>query len=117
MQEKRRDKRLELESKIIIKRLDESSESEDTKLNIKIKDVSKSGIGFICDYALTIGSVYECTITLWTKETIHAFVEIVRIIKKDNHFEYGGIFIGMPEMDMKRIEIYTQFQDAEKGNE
>lgn len=112
MEEKRRNKRLELESQIILKRLDEQVGSEETKLNINIKDVSKTGIGFTCDYALNIGSVYECVLTLWTKEKIHAFVEIVRIIKKDDRFEYGGIFIGMPEMDMKRIEIYTQFQEA-----
>ena len=37
---------------------------------------------------------------------IHAFVEIVRIEKEEDAFKYGGIFIGMPEMDAARIEIY-----------
>lgn len=112
MQEKRRDKRMELESQLIIKRLDSENPNE-SKVNISIKDVSKGGLGFTCEYALTVGSVYEMVLTIWTKETIHAFVEIVRVIKRDNRFEYGGIFIGMPEIDMKRIEIYSTFRDAE----
>ena len=112
MQEKRRDKRMELESQLIIKRLDSENPNE-SRVNISIKDVSKGGLGFTCEYALTVGSVYEMVLTIWTKETIHAFVEIVRVIKRDNRFEYGGIFIGMPEIDMKRIEIYSTFHDAE----
>lgn len=112
MQEKRKDKRMELESRIIINRLD-NAEEVNKSIDITVKDVSKSGIGFVCDYPLTIGAVYECLLTIWTKETIHAFVEIVRIMKKNNTFSYGGIFIGMPEMDMKRIEIYSTLHDAE----
>ena len=116
MQEKRSDKRIELESKIIIKRLDSGAENL-KEVDINVRDVSKSGIGFSCDYALSIGAVYECLLTIWTKETIHAFVEIVRIVKKDNTFVYGGIFIGMPEMDIKRIEIYSTFHDADIEND
>ena len=34
-------------------------------------------------------------------------MEIVRIVKKDDSsFSYGAIFIGMPDMDTKRIEVY-----------
>lgn len=114
MQEKRRDKRLDLVSELIIKRLDNAAgNSGEDKIKINVKDVSKGGIGFDCDVPLTIGSVYEMNLTLWTKEVIHAFVEIVRIVKNGNTFTYGGIFIGMPEMDMKRIEIYATFREAD----
>ncbi len=116
MQEKRRNKRMELESQIVLNRLD-SNDVGETKANICVKDVSKSGIGFTCDYPLNIGAVYECLLTIWTKETIKAFVEIVRIEKRDNNYVYGGIFIGMPEIDMQRIEIYSTFQDAKQTEE
>jgi len=33
-------------------------------------------------------------------------MEIVRIVKEDNTFEYGAIFIGMPDLESKRIEVY-----------
>ncbi len=112
MEERRKNKRIDLEAKLMVRRLDDNSEEE---VIIDINDISKSGVGFNCKKALTIGAVYEAYLTLWTKEVIHSFIEIVRIVKQDNTFMYGGIFIGMPEMDMKRIEIYETFE-TEKGN-
>ena len=52
--------------------------------------------------------------TIWTKEVIHAFIEIVRIEKKKDTFEYGGIFVGMPEMDAQRIEVYDTVSKMQK---
>ena len=76
-------------------------------------DVSKSGIGFSCKEPLSISAIYEGYLTIWTKEVLHAFVEIVRIEKKENAYEYGAIFIGMPEMESSRIETAQVFADAE----
>lgn len=103
MEERRRNERHALDSTILIKRLDGGIEEE---VNIDIIDVSKTGIGFNCDKALTIGAVYESYLQIWTKETLHAFIEIVRIVKENGTFTYGAIFIGMPEMDMSRISVY-----------
>ncbi len=103
MEERRHSKRMELVSRLVVKRLDTNEEKE---LEIEISDVSKTGIGFNCNEALTIGAVYEGFLTIWTKEVIHAFIEIVRIEKKEETYDYGGIFVGMPELDAKRIEVY-----------
>lgn len=103
MDERRKNIRLELNSKLIIKRVDSKESAE---VSIAIIDVSKTGIGFACATPLNIGAVYETFLTIWTKEVIHAFIEIVRIEKKEGGYEYGGIFIGMPEMDSQRIEVY-----------
>lgn len=108
MNERRKQKRIELDARLFVKRLDENGEEEELK--VEVYDVSKSGIGFRCNEALTIGAVYDCDLTLWTKDVIHAFIEIVRIEKNDSSFFYGGIFIGMPEMDLKRIEIYDMVE-------
>lgn len=108
MEEKRKNKRTELLSKIILKRLDGSKIEEAA---IDVTDVSKTGVGFSSKEPLTIGAVYEAFLTIWTKEVLHAFVEIVRIEKVANGFEYGGIFIGMPEMDAARIETYQTVED------
>lgn len=108
MEERRKNKRSELKSKLVLKRLDQSNED----VGIDILDVSKTGIGFNCDQKLTIGSVYESYLTIWTKEVIHAFLEIRRIEKiDDNNFNYGAIFIGMPEMDAARIEVYQTVEE------
>ena len=69
---------MELTSKLLIKNLSGAMEEE---VSIEITDVSKTGVGFICDSMLNIGTVYETFLTIWMKETIHAFLEIVRIEK------------------------------------
>lgn len=102
-QERRKTKRTDLESRLVIKRLDGNSGNEVT---IEISDVSKTGVGFECTEPLQIGEVYEAYLTIWTKEVIHAFLQIVRIELRGGSYNYGAIFIGMPEMDSARIEVY-----------
>lgn len=102
-QERRKTRRSDLESKLVMKRLDGNTGHEVT---IQISDVSKTGIGFECTEPLQIGEVYEAYLTIWTKEVIHAFLQIVRIELKGGSYGYGAIFIGMPEMDSARIEVY-----------
>ena len=106
MEEKRKSRRMELVSKLIIKRLDGNGTDETSEVIIDVQNVSKTGVGFTCEIPLEIGAVYEAYLTIWTKEVIHAFVEIVRIAKEEKGFSYGGIFIGMPEMDAARIAVY-----------
>lgn len=60
-----------------------------------------------------MGVVYEAYLTIWTREVIHAFIEIVRIEKVVDTYEYGGLFIGMPETDLQRIDVYNVVNDAE----
>ena len=103
--ERRKNRRLELNSRLILKRLDQADAASE-EIAIEVVDVSKTGLGFYCTIPLEIGAVYESFLTIWTKEVSHAFVEIVRIEKEEDAFKYGGIFIGMPEMDAARIEIY-----------
>ncbi len=107
MEERRRSKRTSIQTSVIIKRLDEGHE----EVAIDIVDISKSGIGFTCNEPLTIGAVYESYLTIWTKEVLHAFLQIVRIELQDKEFAYGAVFIGMPEMDANRIEVYQSFHD------
>ena len=104
MQERRKSKRLELTSKIIIKSLNDPGVQHEAFIDIV--DVSKTGVGFNCDQPLVIGTVYEVFLTIWTKEVLHAFIEIVRIEKKGEYFNYGSTFVGMPGMDVSRISIY-----------
>lgn len=113
MNERRKSKRIDLESKLLIKRLDQPGKAEE--VTIEVIDVSKTGVGFNCSKPLEIGAVYEAYLTIWTKEVIHAFIEIVRIVKEDSTFTYGGIFIGMPQMDAARIEVYDTISSNSSG--
>ncbi len=111
MQERRKSKRTELHSVLVMKRLDNQDEQEVT---IEVNDISKTGVGFVCEEPLAIGNVYESYLTIWTKEVLHAFLRIVRIEMIDGNFHYGAVFIGMPEMDAARIEVYQTIN--EEGN-
>ena len=112
MEERRRANRRKLVSKLVVKRLDNTEEED---VEIEIVDVSKSGIGFQCEQLLGIGSVYEGFLRIWTQEVIHAFLEIVRIEKKEDGFHYGAIFIGMPASDASRIEVYDTVESLKQG--
>ncbi len=111
MEERRKSKRTDLASRLLVKRLDKSAQEE---IGVEVMNVSKTGIGFCCDELLDMGAVYEAYLTIWTKEVIHAFIEIVRIEKNVDTYDYGGLFIGMPEVDLQRIEVYNTVADAEK---
>ena len=108
MFERRKAKRLDLKADIIMNRLDSS---ETKMVEIEVLDISKTGMGFICVEALDMGAVYETDITIWTGDTIHAFVEIVRIQKMEGGSIYGGSFVGMPESDWCRIRVYETYQE------
>lgn len=108
MEERRKAKRTGLNSKILVKRLNGEKQEE---VDIDVIDISKTGVGFKCNTALTIGAIYETYLTIWTKEVLHAVIEIVRIEKKEDTFVYGGIFVGMPEMDASRIEVYQTVEE------
>ncbi len=92
-----------MDSTLVIKRLDGGVDEE---VNIEICDVSKSGVGFVCKTPLLIGTVYESYLTIWTKEVLHAFLQIVRIELKEDTYYYGASFVGMPEIDAQRIVTY-----------
>ena len=111
MEERRKSKRTDLKSKLLVKRLDDGTLEE---VSVDVLNVSKTGIGFNCDELLEIGAVYEAYLTIWTKEVIHAFIEIIRIEKEPDTFQYGGLFIGMPEIDLQRIDVYNVVSEADK---
>lgn len=106
--ERRKNKRTSMPSVLVIKRMDGQSNKE---ISINVVDVSKTGIGFKSDEFLMIGEVYESFLTIWTKEVIHSFLQIVRIELDGNGFLYGAIFIGMSETDASRIEVYQTVYD------
>ena len=99
-------------STLLIKRLDHDTQDP---VEIDILDVSKSGVGFSCSKPLEIGAVYESHLRIWTQEVLHAFLEIVRIEKVADGFVYGAIFVGMPEMEASRIEVYDTVNNLTQG--
>ncbi len=113
MGEQRKNTRLELHSSLMVK---EMTTGESIPHEIEVIDVSKKGIGFACNEPLLIGHAYEGYLRIWTQDVIHAFFEIVRIEKLEHTYHYGGIFIGMPEIDASKIGVYEMFEESKKGS-
>lgn len=114
---RRKYQRHTLSIKLFMTRVD-----DDTGLGIPIEvlDMSKSGIGFICEQELTNGAIYKANIKIWTGAVIPAFINVVRVSHEVGGNIYGGIFIGMPESDSCRIgvyESYLEYSNEEKSEE
>ncbi len=109
MEERRKNKRLDLTGEIIINEL--GSDKKES-VDIKIIDASTDGLGFSTDKQLTIGNNYAANLTIWTKEVLKVFIQIVRAEKlEDDRYVYGGIFIGMPEDVKVRIKVYETVEE------
>ena len=111
MEEKRKNKRLDLDVKIQLERLDEGDVTTLKLVHVDVTDISKSGIGFDCPKQLEIGSYYDTRIQIWTKEIVDAVVEIVRRVDAEGGYHYGASFIGMTDTDALKIDIYQIFND------
>lgn len=110
--ERRKEKRTDLSVKLFMNRLDTKDKEA---VPIEVLDLSKAGIGFICEKVLEKGAVYEADVTIWTGDTIHAFIEIVRVSPQQGGNIYGGIFVGMPESDWCRIRVFETYQDFDEN--
>ena len=114
MEERRKHKRLELNAQLEIERLDNGGITTVKMANIHVTDLSMSGMGFSSNERLEVGSYYDVKLTIWTKETIDAVLEIVREVDSMDSaykYQYGGSFIGMTETDALKIEIYQIFNE------
>lgn len=113
MQEKRKSRRFVLDAEIAIERIDGTRKKN---VPISVCDVSKTGIGFICDEILEMNSVYKIRLKIWTGDVVDTFVNIVRFDNSGDEYVYGGIFIGMPDSDASKFSIYEMFEDAKDNN-
>lgn len=110
MIEKRSSMRMNLSATLLMKNMNDGPAKEEEVI-IEVLDVSKTGVGFVCDVPLSIGAVYETFLKIWTDDVIHAFLKVVRIEQtKEERYICGTIFIGLPEMNAKRIEVYDLLQ-------
>lgn len=112
MQEKRKAKRLVLDAHLIMNRIDSGKHD---LIPVDIIDLSKTGVGFKCNQLLEMNSVYEAELTIWTKEVIRTFINIIRLDNSGSENIYGGTFVGMNEQDSSKIEIYNMFDEAKKA--
>ena len=115
MEEKRGAKRLDIEVKVEIERIDEPGVTTIKYMDVEVVNISKTGLAFrINSQKFDMGDCFDAKIQIWTKETIDTVFKIVRANEVgEGVYEYGCIFIGMTDTDALKIEIYQLFNDVQ----
>ncbi len=112
MSEKRRHKRLDLDVTLELERIDDAGVTTVKYARVEVTDISRSGLGFTSQQELPVGGFYDTKIQIWTKEVVEVIIEIVRCTKlEDGTYKYGCFFVGMPDVDAVKIDIYQIFND------
>ncbi len=115
MEEKRKHKRLDINVRVEIERLDEDNITTVKYMEVEVINISKTGLAFrIPNEKFEIGVCFDARIQIWTKEMIDTVFKVVRVNELDDGvYEYGCIFVGMTDTDALKIEIYQLFNDAD----
>ncbi len=114
MDEKRKDRRLDLDVSIELERLDEGEVTTLKMMHVDVKDLSSSGMGFRTAHPMDVGALYDTRIQIWTKEIIETVIRIVRCEKiSDDLYRCGATFVGMMNSDALKINIYQMLNPEE----
>ena len=111
MDERRRRERTDLEAQLKIKRADGTKIEE---FEIDVTDISISGLGFTCAEELELGEIYDGVLTIWTKEKLNVFLDIVRRLEVGDKISYGAQFVGMPDLYKRKIGVYQTVENESK---
>lgn len=109
MKEKRKHKRLPLSLELNISSLFKQDYEllPDINATIDIVDISKSGLGFMCDYELPLNYYFDTKIELSEKNYFFAVLKIIRIEKKEDKFFVGCEFVGLADILSQRVDLYS----------
>ena len=114
MEEKRKDRRLDLDVSIELERLDQGEVTTLKMMHVKVTDLSSSGMGFRTANPMDIGSLFDTRIQIWTKEIINTVIRIVRCSKiSDDDYQCGATFVGLGSSDALKINIYQMLNQEE----
>ena len=118
MEEKIRDRRLDLDVTLELSRIDDADGITTIKLvHVEVLDLSRGGIGFKTKQELKAGSFYNTKLQIWTKDIIEAIVKIVRCDKVGDEYHYGATFVGMIDKDALKIDVYRMFYESEENKD
>lgn len=118
MEEKRKRKRLELTVRLQLEYINEREEKASKEVLIEVSDISSGGIGFRSREKLDAQGFYNTKMVIWTKEVIPCVIHVVREDEEANGiYHYGGVFVGMNEIDQRKIDIYQMIKELEEANE
>lgn len=109
--ERRKCKRLPIELTIGINDLfkQDNEVIKGIKKELFVYDISKTGIGFICDVELPVGYYFNTKISLGNNDFFYAVILIVRAYKgEDEDFLHGAEFVGLAPFLANKINLYEK---------
>jgi hypothetical protein len=80
----------------------------DINKSIKVRDISKSGIGFICENELPLNYYFDAKIQLTPDKFFYAVLKIVRMEKQDDKYFVGCEFVGLADILSMRVDLYGE---------
>ncbi len=111
-EERRKFKRLDLDVELQLQCISEGDLTTEKYLRVEAVNASEGGLAFRTPHELKVGTCYDTKLVIWTKEEIRAIIKIVRMIERDDHYEYGCIFVGLAYYDAMKIKIYQLLQEG-----
>lgn len=83
--------------------------------SVEVENISQSGIGFVTDCQINVGSFYKASLVFPTKDKMDVIIEVVRSQIRDNGEQmYGGTFVALNDTDKFKIEVYRIFAEQNK---
>ena len=115
MEERRKHKRLPLKLELTISSLFKQDYELIPGINesIKVENISKSGIGFLCDHELPLNYYFDAKIQLTPNKYFYAVLKIIRIDKLAGGYFVGCEFVGLADILSMKVDLYGE----ELGND
>lgn len=110
IQERRKSKRMVINVRIKLQKVKDNVNSVGLKqeeFEVNVINISKDGMAFRTKENLTLNSLYDTKVVLWTKESFDAVIEIVRMENLgEEETLYGCRFVGISPADQFKIDVY-----------
>ncbi len=109
MDERRKHERLPLKLELNISDLFKQDYELITDINegIKVKNISKSGIGFTCKHDLPMNYYFDANIQLSDDKHFYSVLKIVRSEKLGDEYSIGCEFVGLADILSARVDLYA----------
>ena len=110
MEERRKHDRLPLNMELTISSLFKQDYELIPNINesIKVINISKSGIGFICGHELPLNYYFDAKIQLTPDKYFYAVLKILRMEKAEVGYFVGCEFVGLADILGMRVDLYGE---------
>jgi hypothetical protein len=110
MDERRKHERLPLKLELNISTLfrQDYEMIPDINEGIQVKNISKSGIGFICTHELPLNYYFDANIQLSIDKHFYTVLKIIRMERQDDKYFVGCEFVGLADILSARVDLYEE---------